>query len=212
MSETALHTILDYAREGAALRESFLTQAAPTINALGLHVAHTIATGKKLLLCGNGGSAADCQHIAAEFMNRFQLDRPPLPAVALTTDSSIITSIGNDFSFDQIFSKQVQGLGTQGDMLLAISTSGNSPNVLAAVTAAKEKGMFVVGLAGKDGGALAQLCHACLTVPHANTALVQELHITIGHLLCLLADHYLFQNVAALGPYLEGSLPLPLPQ
>ena len=147
----------------------------------------TFAAGGKLLLCGNGGSAADAQHFAAELLNRFELERPPLAALALTTDSSTLTSIANDYDFSQVFSKQVRALGQPGDVLLAISTSGNSPNVIEAVHAAHEREMRVVALTGKGGGAMAELLgpddiHLC--VPSDRTARIQEVHLLTLHCLC----------------------------
>lgn len=152
--------------------------------------------GGKLMLAGNGGSAADAQHIAAEFINRFEIERPPLPALALTTDTSNITSIGNDYSFDQVFSKQVRALGTQNDVLLAISTSGNSANVLKAIEAGRSMGMKIIGLTGKGGGAMADKVDILLDVDHKTTARIQETHITICHIICELVDHILFQKAS----------------
>jgi D-sedoheptulose 7-phosphate isomerase len=146
------------------------------------------------MLCGNGGSAADAQHIAAEFVNRFILERPPLPAIALTTDTSIITSVGNDYSFDEVFSKQVKAIGMEGDILLAISTSGNSANVLSAVEAAKNQGIFTVGLTGGDGGKLATLVELALMVKSDSPPRIQETHILVGHIICQLVDYLLFQQ------------------
>lgn len=143
-----------------------------------------VAGGGKLLLCGNGGSAADCQHIAAEFVGRFIDERRPLPAIALSTDTSALTCIGNDYSFDEVFSRQVLALGTPKDALIAISTSGHSRNVLAAVDAAHEVGMLTLGLSGRDGGALRQRARLNIVVPHDVTARIQEAHILIGHTLC----------------------------
>jgi D-sedoheptulose 7-phosphate isomerase len=143
-----------------------------------------VAGGGKLMLCGNGGSAADCQHIAAEFVGRFIDERRPLPAIALSTDTSALTCIGNDYSFDEIFSRQVRALGTPKDALIAISTSGHSRNVLAAVNAAREVGMLTLGLSGRDGGALRQRAQLNIVVPHDVTARIQEAHILIGHTLC----------------------------
>lgn len=143
-----------------------------------------VAGGGKLLLCGNGGSAADCQHIAAEFVGRFIDERRPLPAIALSTDTSALTCIGNDYSFDEVFSRQVRALGTPKDALIAVSTSGNSRNVLAAVDAALEAGMLTLGLSGRDGGALRQRAQINIVVPHDVTARIQEAHILIGHTLC----------------------------
>jgi D-sedoheptulose 7-phosphate isomerase len=157
------------------------------------------------LLCGNGGSAADAQHIAAEFVNRFLLERPPLAAVALSTDASILTAVGNDYSFDQIFSKQVLALGRPGDVLLAISTSGCSPNVLEAVTAARRREMRVIALTGKDGGAMRYQCDILLNVEHASTPVVQEVLLAVEHLLCRLCDYFLFENVRELQPHLDAA-------
>jgi len=148
----------------------------------------------KILTCGNGGSAADAQHFAAELINRFEIERPGLPAVALTTDSSVLTSIANDYDFAQIFSKQVRALGMEGDVLVAISTSGNSANVVEAVNAAHERGMRVVALTGRDGGQLAAILNENdfnLCVPAKNTARVQEMHLLILHCLCDVIDHIL---------------------
>lgn len=148
----------------------------------------------KILVCGNGGSAADSQHFAAELINRFEVERPGLPAVALTTDSSVLTSIANDYDYRQIFSKQVRALGMEGDVLVAISTSGNSPNVVEAITAAHERGMIVVALTGRDGGQMAAMLNERdfnLCVPAQNTARVQEVHLLILHCLCDAIDHLL---------------------
>ena len=147
-------------------------------------IAESLKTGSKLMLCGNGGSAADSQHIAAEFTGRFIKDRPPLAAMALSTDSSALTCIANDYSFDEVFSRQVQGLGRAGDCLLAISTSGNSKNIIRAVEAAKCLGIFTIGLLGRDGGTLKDLCDLAIVVDSPTTARIQEAHIFIGHNLC----------------------------
>ena len=154
-----------------------------------------VASGHKILLFGNGGSAADAQHIAAEFVNRFQIERHPLPALALTTDTSIITSIGNDYSFDQIFEKQIQALGKRDDVAWGISTSGNSPNVVAGLRVAREQGLRCLGMAGQ-GGDLIEASDLALTVPTATTARVQETHIVMGHILCQLVEQTLFPQAA----------------
>ncbi len=205
-----LARIREHSRAGVLLRERFFEENAPAVANLALRYAVTLAKGGKILFCGNGGSAADAQHLAAEFVNRFQIDRPPLPAIALTVDTSIITAAGNDFGFDFIFSKQVQALAAPGDVLTVISTSGNSMNLIKALEAAREQSVYCLGLLGKGGGKAASLCDAVLDVPGHNTALIQEVHITVGHLLCSLTDHYLFENAAALTPWLEGNEPLPL--
>ena len=146
-----------------------------------------LSNGNKILACGNGGSAGDCQHFAAELVGRFERERLPLPAIALTTDTSIITAVGNDYSFNEIFSKQVQAFGQPGDVLLAISTSGNSANVVAAVEAALERDMRIVALTGKGGGVMGKKLtdadvHIC--VPHDRTARIQEVHLLTVHCLC----------------------------
>ncbi|MFV0423329.1 D-sedoheptulose 7-phosphate isomerase [Oleidesulfovibrio sp.] len=205
MSDTAKSMVMEHALEGSRLREAFFQENADTIVDVARIMAVCIARGGKVLLCGNGGSAADAQHIAAEFLNRFMMDRPPLPAIALTTDTSTITAIGNDFGFDQVFSKQVQALGQPGDILVAISTSGGSPNVISALRAATDKGMITVGITGKGGGAMAELCSHLIDVKDNRTPLIQEIHLAVEHMLCGLVDHYLFENVMELQPWLEQS-------
>ncbi len=150
--------------------------------------AEAMTRGNKVLLCGNGGSAADSQHLAAELVGRFQRERGGLAAVALTTDTSILTAVGNDYGFREIFARQVGGIGCEGDVLIGISTSGNSDNVLAAIEKAKSMGIKTIGLTGRDGGKIEQICSLCLNVPAQATARVQEAHILIGHILCELLD------------------------
>ena len=148
--------------------------------------------GKKVLLFGNGGSAADAQHIAAELVGKYYLDRKPLPAEALTVNTSSLTAIGNDYAFEQMFARQVEALGNEGDVVVGISTSGNSPNVIEGVRAAKRKGMITVGLTGVDGGCLKDQVDYCLCVPSKDTPRIQETHILIGHILCELVEQALF--------------------
>lgn len=160
-------------------------------------MVNALLQGHKILCCGNGGSASDSQHFAAELINRFERERPNLPALALTTDTSTITAIGNDYHFDEIYSRQIRGLGQPGDILLAISTSGQSENICQAVTAANEKDMTVVALTGKDGGKMAALLRDTdieIRVPAASTARIQETHIVVLHCLCDLIDHCLFDS------------------
>ena len=204
MIDDSKKIIMDYALAGATLRENFLTTQAGTIASMAKVIAASLAQDGKILFCGNGGSAADAQHLAAEFINRFLMDRPPLPGIALTTDTSALTAIGNDFGFEQIFSKQVRGLGREGDVLLAISTSGASPNITDALKAARGLGMITMGLTGKGGGDMPALCDYLLDVPDDSTPLIQEIHITVGHLICRLVDYYLFENVPALQPHLKA--------
>ncbi len=181
-------------KESLKAKEEFVSENVDKLITLSEKIASAFLNDKKLLICGNGGSAADAQHVAAEFVNRFELERPPLPALALTTDTSVITSIGNDYSFDEIFSKQVKALGVEGDLLLAISTSGNSKNILVAVEAARDLGLFTVGLLGKDGGKLQNAVHMALVVRHDVTARIQEAHLLAEHIICRLVDYILFQK------------------
>nr|B8J0B1.1 RecName: Full=Phosphoheptose isomerase; AltName: Full=Sedoheptulose 7-phosphate isomerase [Desulfovibrio desulfuricans ATCC 27774] len=204
MNDSALDIITAHARDGARLRETFFAEQATMLRETALRIAACLARGGKILLCGNGGSAADAQHLAAEFVNRFLVDRPALPALALTTDTSALTAIANDMDFSQVFSRQVEALGRKGDILVGISTSGNSPNVLAALEAARRIGMLTLGFTGRGGGRMAALCHMLVDVANPSTPLIQEIHITAGHLLCQLTDYYLFENVAALAPYLHA--------
>lgn len=155
-------------------------------------VSSALRAGRKLLLCGNGGSAADAQHWAGELVSRFQYDRPGLAAIALTTDSSIMTAIGNDYGYERLFSRQVEALGVGGDVLFALSTSGRSPNILAALRAARERGMVTVGFTGEGGGEMAALCDILLRVPSASTPRIQEGHEALGHAICALVEATLF--------------------
>ena len=161
-------------------------------------LASSLKSGGKLMLCGNGGSASDAQHFAAEMMGRFQKSRQPYAAIALTSDTSILTCIANDYAFDQIFARQVQGLGRSGDVLIALSTSGHSANVIRAAIQARQSGVFVLGLTGKGGGALKSHCDLCLVVESANTARIQEAHILLIHTLCELVEQGLSTELLAL--------------
>ncbi|HEY8560614.1 MAG TPA: D-glycero-beta-D-manno-heptose 1-phosphate adenylyltransferase [Pyrinomonadaceae bacterium] len=157
-------------------------------------IAETFARGNKVLICGNGGSAADAQHIAAEFVGRYETERIALPAIALTTDTSALTALANDYDFERIFARQVEALAREGDLLIAISTSGNSPNVISAVMRARRKGCMVLGMTGAKGKKLASLCDKSILVPSERTARIQEAHITIAHIWCELIDEK-FTNV-----------------
>jgi D-sedoheptulose 7-phosphate isomerase len=187
--------ILAHFQESAELKmKSAPLLAQPISQAIEL-MFNALSNGNKILSCGNGGSAGDSQHFAAELVGRFERERFPLPAIALTTDTSIITAVGNDYSFNEIFSKQVQAFGQAGDILLAISTSGNSGNVLAAVEAALEREMRVVALTGKDGGKIAQMltdADVHINVPHSRTARIQEVHLVAIHSICDGLDVALF--------------------
>src|SRR5690349_3512152 len=153
-----------------------------------------LSRGNKLLLCGNGGSAADAQHWAGELVSRFHFDRPGLPGIALTTDTSILTAIGNDYGYDYVFARQVEALGREGDVLFAISTSGNSKNVVRAIEACRARGIQVVGFTGQRGGAMAALCDICFRMPSDETPKIQEGHEFLGHLLCGLIEHEMFAD------------------
>jgi D-sedoheptulose 7-phosphate isomerase len=171
-------------QESAALKLQIAATQASIIEAMITCIWESLQQGGKLLLCGNGGSAADAQHLATECMVRLQEERCPLPALALTTDTSLLTAAGNDHGFETIFARQVAGLGRVGDVLLVISTSGNSRNVVCAVEAARCRGLRTLALLGKDGGVVRQMVDIALVVPSASTQRIQEAHITIGHILC----------------------------
>ena len=148
--------------------------------------------GNKTLIAGNGGSAADAQHIAGEFVSKFYFDRPGIPSIALTTDTSIITAIGNDYGYEKLFARQIQANGAEGDMFIGISTSGNSANVVEALKECKEKGIITVGLTGEKGGKMAELCDYCIKVPSNETPRIQESHILIGHIICAVVEEAIF--------------------
>jgi D-sedoheptulose 7-phosphate isomerase len=170
------------------------TECTDAISACAEIIAKSFAEGKKVLLCGNGGSAADAQHIAAEFVGRYETERKALPSVALTTDTSALTALANDYDFEHVFARQVEALAVPGDCLIAISTSGNSPNVISAVMMARKTGCSVVGLTGSEGKKLASLCDACVMVPSSRTSRIQEAHITIGHIWCEMVETRLAES------------------
>ncbi|KAB7623844.1 phosphoheptose isomerase [Alkalilimnicola sp. S0819] len=187
--------VVQHFHESIRTKQMAMDQITPAIVRAGQRMARTLQQDGKILSCGNGGSAADAQHFSSELLNRFEMERPGLPAVALTTDSSTLTSIANDYAYKDIFAKQVRALGQQGDVLLAISTSGNSPNVCAAIEAAHERGVHVVALTGRDGGAIGPLMRESdveIRVPAQSTARIQEVHLLAIHCLCDLIDQYLF--------------------
>lgn len=181
-------------RESCRVKEAFINDnLGKLVNVIEVLTA-ALKAGNKILIFGNGGSAADAQHIAAEFVNRFIIERPPLPAIALTTDTSIITSIGNDYDFSEIFAKQIRALGQPGDVAWGISTSGNSPNVQKGLEMAKKMELITLALTGKDGGPIAKMADCSLNVSSGSTARIQETHITAGHAICELVDIKLFQK------------------
>ncbi|MFW6415187.1 MAG: D-sedoheptulose 7-phosphate isomerase [Thermodesulfobacteriota bacterium] len=201
MIEDPVALIEEYALKGANLRNEFFSANSQNLVDIAKMISISIIQGGKLLLFGNGGSAADCQHIAAEFVSRFQMERPSLPAIALTTDSSILTAIGNDYDFEQVFVRQINGLAVEEDVALGISTSGNSANVNRGLEAALQKDIPTIGMTGRDGGDMLNLCKYVLHVPSDNTALIQEIHIAAGHVVCRLVDHFLFEAVDKLKPH-----------
>ncbi len=191
-SSSTVTAIRELFEASARARDTFLDEQAAALERAVELVASALAGGRKLLLFGNGGSAADAQHIAAEFVGRFERERRPLPAIALTTDTSALTAIANDYGFDEIFARQVRALGARGDVALAISTSGRSPSVLRAVEACRELGVATIGLTGGDGGTLESRVDLCLRVSAStHPARIQETHILIGHVLCGLVDRRL---------------------
>jgi D-sedoheptulose 7-phosphate isomerase len=189
MNETRT-LILASIRESAHNLEA-LEALAPLIESIAERLIGVLKNGGKVMFCGNGGSAADSQHLAAELEGRFLIDRRPLAAVALTTNTSTLTAIGNDFGFDAVFERQVRGLGAAKDALVGLSTSGNSPNVLRALQAARETGILTIGFTGQAGGQMAPLCDLCLRVPSLSTPRIQEMHILAGHIVCDIAERAL---------------------
>lgn len=181
-------------REGAELQMRLIEHLADKAAQAAQAIHGALRRGGKILLFGNGGSAADAQHIAAEFVGRFARERDPMPAIALTTNTSILTAVSNDYGFEQVFARQVLAAGGPGDVVLAISTSGRSPNVLRGVEVAQERGMTTIGLTGGDGGRLAQLVDIALVVPCTNVARIQECHITLGHILCEVSETLLLAD------------------
>lgn len=191
--DAAVSLITDRLRQSAEVTEAMRTRAPDIARAAGI-IAESFRRGGKLLLCGNGGSAADCQHVASEFVNRLSKDRErrALPALALTTDTSCLTAYTNDWGFDGVYARQVEAFGTAGDVLLAISTSGSSPNVLAAADAARGRGVAVVALVG-DAGPLAAAADVAIRVPSPDTQLIQQVHLAVEHLICELVERSLFE-------------------
>ena len=191
---------LDYVtsefRASLAVKEQILGDAAlmQQVTDMGHLLIDCYEAGNKLLVAGNGGSAADAQHMVAEFVSRFNFDRPGLPALALTTDTSILTAVGNDYGYEQLFRRQLEANGVAGDVFLGISTSGNSPNILAALAAAKEKGITSFGFTGQSGGKMRALCDHCLCVPSSDTPRIQEAHILVAHTLCAMVELALFED------------------
>lgn len=199
MERPDLNYVLKEFQASVAVKQSLLADTAfmQQVTRMGHLLIDRYQAGNKLLIAGNGGSAADAQHIAAEFVSRFNFDRPGLPAMALTTDTSILTAVGNDYGYDQLFRRQIEANGQRGDVFLGISTSGNSPNILQALEAARVKGVMTFGLTGKTGGKMRELCDYCLCVPSVDTPRIQEAHILIGHTMCAMVESALFEDPRA---------------
>ena len=194
MSGAAMNAILSYLAQSRDTVQAAIDDPAfcRAIRDIAEVTANAVRSGGKLLLVGNGGSAADAQHIAGEMLSRLNYDRAPAAALALTTDTSVLTAIGNDYGYERLFERQILALGCPGDVLIAISTSGRSPNILRAIGAAREKRLVIVGFTGRIGGEMASRCDLCLHVPSDSTPLIQQIHITAGHLICGLVEERLF--------------------
>jgi D-sedoheptulose 7-phosphate isomerase len=207
MTQPATVPILDYLRCSRDTLDAAMAdpEFVATIAAIADRVTAALASGHKVLLAGNGGSAADAQHLAGELVSRFYYDRPAAAAIALTVDSSVLTAIANDYGYDRVFERQVQGLGRPGDVLIAISTSGRSPNILKALAAARATGIVAIGFTGSSGGDMMPLCDLCLRAPSDSTPLIQQLHITAGHIVCALVEERLFPRSAAPQPVADAA-------
>ncbi|AFM24333.1 D-sedoheptulose-7-phosphate isomerase [Desulfomonile tiedjei] len=197
MPNTVKSRILEIFEASQKLRAEFLSENLEIMEHIARALVSVLREGKKIILFGNGGSAADAQHIAAEFVNRYLIDRPPLAAVALTTDSSVMTSIANDFGYEEVFEKQVRALGTRGDAAIGISTSGKSPNVIRALTAAQQNGLITVGIGGPVESPMQNACTYYLSVQGGPTPRIQEVHQIIGHTLVEIVDEMLFGTAFA---------------
>jgi D-sedoheptulose 7-phosphate isomerase len=207
MTQPAQEPILDYLRCSRDTLDAAIADRAfvATIAAVADRVTAALAAGHKVLLAGNGGSAADAQHLAGELVSRFYYDRPAAAAIALTTDSSVLTAIANDYGYDRVFERQVHGLARPGDVLIAISTSGRSPNILKALAAARATGVAAIGFTGKSGGDMPDLCDICLCAPAESTPLIQQLHIIAGHIVCALVEARLFPRNAVPEPIADAA-------
>jgi D-sedoheptulose 7-phosphate isomerase len=199
--------ILDYLRASRDTLDAAISdpEFVATIAAITDRVCTALAAGNKVLFAGNGGSAGDAQHLAAELMSRFYYDRPAAAGMALSVDTSVLTAIANDYGYDRVFERQVQGLGRPGDVLIALSTSGRSPNILKALAAARAGGLVAIGFTGGSGGNMPSLCDLCLRVPADSTPLIQQLHITAGHIVFELVEARLFPRSAAPQPVADAA-------
>lgn len=199
MAHDDIAYVAAYAAETLAVTQAFAAdrESQEVLVKMGEVITRAMRDGHKLLVAGNGGSAADAQHIAGEFVSRLMYDRAPLPSIALTTDSSVLTATGNDYGYDMIFERQVQGLGQTGDVFLGISTSGRSPNIVRALTAARAQGVVTMGFAGAHGGPMAEHCDYLFRAPSSKTPLVQQIHIVAAHVVCALVERAMFPVRAA---------------
>ena len=186
-----IELVINSFRESAEIKLAFVELYAEQILEVGRIIAQALKDGNKLLLFGNGGSAADAQHIAAEIVGRFKKEREALPAIALTTDTSILTAVGNDYGFERVFERQISALCMPGDVVIGITTSGNSPNVVRGLAKAHDLGATTVAFTGRDGGKVVEVAHYSFVVPSYDTARIQECHITLGHVLCEIIDRLL---------------------
>jgi D-sedoheptulose 7-phosphate isomerase len=196
LAGAALRAILDYLVRSRDTVQAAIDDPAfvAVIRDIVEATANAIGNGRKLLLAGNGGSAADAQHLAGEMLSRLNYDRAPAAALALTTDSSVLTAIGNDYGYDRLFERQILGLGCPGDVFIAISTSGRSPNILRAIDVARQQRIVTVGFTGMTGGEMPSRCDMCLRAPSDSTPLIQQIHITAGHIICGLVEERLFPH------------------
>jgi D-sedoheptulose 7-phosphate isomerase len=199
MTNAMRGTILDCLAQSRDLLQAAIDdpQFVATLEKIADRIGSALADGRKLLLAGNGGSASDAQHIAGEFLSRLNYDRAPAAAIALAADGAVMTAIGNDYGYEQLFERQVRGLGQPGDILVGISTSGRSPNILRALDAARAGGLAAIGLTGRTGGDMPGRCDLCLFVPSDSTQLIQQVHITVGHIICGLVEERLFPRSPA---------------
>ena len=189
-----MNAISSIIQESIDVKQSFLADASNIVLIENIcnSITNAFKNGRKVLLCGNGGSAADAQHIAAEFSGRFKINRPALPAEALHVNTSYLTAVGNDYGFDVIYSRMIEGIGCEGDVLIALSTSGNSTNILNAVKAAKSKSMVTIGMTGISGGDMNDHCDFIIKIPSSNTPRIQESHILVGHIICQLVENNIY--------------------
>ena len=191
----AAQLIDQFVGESLRVKNEFFRVNKDTIARTVETIAHGLRNGHKVLFFGNGGSAADAQHLAAELVGRFGPNRSPLPAISLATDTSILTAVGNDYGYDTVFARQIEALGQSGDIAIAISTSGNSPSVLAAIDVARSKGLFTIGFTGETGGKMKDRVEVLFRVPSRETPRIQETHVMLGHILCELVDRELFPEI-----------------